>query len=104
MASIDLPPNVEPSSQAGVDSGARASLTRTLVNLWPHIWPGDRADLKRRVVWSLVLMSIGLVATYQISKGKSILITVIFWLLGVVFTVGFAALGQMMSSAFVGAG
>ncbi len=66
MASIDLPPNVEPSSQAGVDSGARASLTRTLVNLWPHIWPGDRADLKRRVVWSLVLLLLAKLATLSV--------------------------------------
>ena len=66
MASIDLPPNVEPSPQAGVDSGARASLTRTLVNLWPHIWPGDRADLKRRVVWSLVLLLLAKLATLSV--------------------------------------
>ncbi len=28
----------------------------TLAHLWPYIWPGDRFDLKMRVVWSLVLL------------------------------------------------
>jgi len=37
---------------------ANASLTATLVQLWPYIWPGERADLKMRVVWSMVLLVI----------------------------------------------
>ncbi|SFI86675.1 ATP-binding cassette, subfamily B [Bradyrhizobium sp. Gha] len=28
----------------------------TLAHLWPYIWPGDRFDLKMRVVWSMVLL------------------------------------------------
>jgi ATP-binding cassette subfamily B protein len=36
------------------------------VNLWPHIWPGDRADLKRRVVWSLVLLLLAKLATLSV--------------------------------------
>jgi hypothetical protein len=56
------------------------------------------------MIWSFVLMGIGLYATYQISKGKSILITVIFWVLGLAATLGFAAIGQMMTSAFAPAG
>jgi ATP-binding cassette subfamily B protein len=28
----------------------------TLAHLWPYIWPGDRYDLKMRVVWSMVLL------------------------------------------------
>jgi ATP-binding cassette subfamily B protein len=35
------------------DGGA---LWRTLVRLWPYIWPSDRADLKWRVVWATVLL------------------------------------------------
>ncbi|MDC7787661.1 ABC transporter ATP-binding protein/permease [Rhodoplanes sp. TEM] len=31
-------------------------LLATLVALWPYIWPSDRADLKARVVWALVLL------------------------------------------------
>lgn len=34
----------------------RATLMGTLAHLWPYIWPGDRVDLKMRVVWSLVLL------------------------------------------------
>jgi len=34
----------------------RATLMGTLAHLWPFIWPGDRFDLKMRVVWSLVLL------------------------------------------------
>lgn len=35
------------------DSG---STFGTLVNLWPYMWPSDRADLKARVVWATVLL------------------------------------------------
>ena len=38
------------------DSPEKATLIGTLVHLWPYIWPGDRADLKMRVVWSMVLL------------------------------------------------
>ncbi len=31
---------------------------RTLVNLWPYMWPSDRADLKARVVWATVFLVI----------------------------------------------
>jgi len=41
-----------------VRAAASASLTATLVQLWPYIWPGERADLKMRVVWSMVLLVI----------------------------------------------
>ncbi|TCU60697.1 ATP-binding cassette subfamily B protein [Bradyrhizobium sp. R2.2-H] len=34
----------------------QATLMGTLAHLWPYIWPGDRVDLKMRVVWSLVLL------------------------------------------------
>ncbi|MBR1176908.1 ABC transporter ATP-binding protein/permease [Bradyrhizobium sp. KB893862 SZCCT0404] len=37
-------------------SPERATLMGTLAHLWPYIWPGDRFDLKMRVVWSLVLL------------------------------------------------
>jgi len=35
---------------------AGPTLIGTLAHLWPYIWPGDRFDLKMRVVWSLVLL------------------------------------------------
>ncbi|MET3583347.1 ATP-binding cassette subfamily B protein [Mesorhizobium robiniae] len=35
------------------DSG---STFRTLRDLWPYMWPADRADLRARVVWATVLL------------------------------------------------
>lgn len=29
---------------------------RTIINLWPYMWPSDRADLKMRVVWATVFL------------------------------------------------
>src|SRR6266481_6550946 len=41
-------------------------LTGTLVNLWPYIWPSDRPDLQRRVLWSLVLLLAAKLATIAV--------------------------------------
>src|SRR5438270_3491031 len=49
------------------DSAAqRATLIGTLAHLWPYIWPGDRADLKMRVVWSFVLLLVAKLATLAV--------------------------------------
>jgi ATP-binding cassette, subfamily B, heavy metal transporter len=52
-----------PSSASPAD---KATLIGTLVHLWPFIWPGDRADLKMRVAWSVVLLLIAKVATLAV--------------------------------------
>jgi ATP-binding cassette subfamily B protein len=44
----------------------RATMFGTLVHLWPYIWPGDRFDLKMRVVWSMVLLLIAKLATLAV--------------------------------------
>src|SRR6266478_3188142 len=45
-------------AQASSDrSIEQATLIGTLLHLWPYIWPGDRVDLKMRVVWSMVLLA-----------------------------------------------
>src|ERR1700676_1202777 len=44
----------------------QATLIGTLAHLWPYIWPGDRADLKMRVVWSMVLLLVAKVATLAV--------------------------------------
>jgi ABC-type transport system involved in Fe-S cluster assembly fused permease/ATPase subunit len=44
----------------------RATLIGTLVHLWPYISPGDRADLKMRVVWSFVLLLVAKLATLSV--------------------------------------
>ncbi len=48
------------------NSPDKATLIGTLVHLWPFIWPGDRADLKMRVAWSVVLLLIAKVATLAV--------------------------------------
>ncbi len=44
----------------------KATLIGTLAHLWPYIWPGDRADLKMRVVWSMVLLLVAKLATLSV--------------------------------------
>ncbi|MFB6459783.1 ABCB family ABC transporter ATP-binding protein/permease [Bradyrhizobium tunisiense] len=44
----------------------RATLMGTLAHLWPYIWPGDRFDLKMRVVWSLVLLLVAKLITLTV--------------------------------------
>ncbi len=47
-------------------SAEKATLIGTLVHLWPYIWPGDRVDLKMRVVWSMVLLLVAKLATLAV--------------------------------------
>src|ERR1700753_1307521 len=44
----------------------RATLIGTLAHLWPYIWPGDRVDLRMRVVWSVVLLLVAKFATLTV--------------------------------------
>ena len=52
--------------QTDIAVAEKATLLGTLIHLWPYIWPGDRADLKMRVVWSMVLLLIAKVATLAV--------------------------------------
>ncbi len=58
-AEADPPPSVD-------QSLGQATLVGTLAHLWPYIWPGDRADLKMRVVWSVVLLLVAKLATLAV--------------------------------------
>src|SRR5215467_10048082 len=61
-----------PSASAGhaqpaeSQTAEKVSLIGTLVHLWPYIWPGDRVDLKTRVVWSVVLLLLAKLATLSV--------------------------------------
>jgi ATP-binding cassette subfamily B protein len=44
----------------------RGALVKTLINLWPYIWPSDRRDLKARVLFSLVLLFFAKLATIAV--------------------------------------
>jgi ATP-binding cassette, subfamily B, heavy metal transporter len=47
-------------------SAEQATLVGTLIHLWPYIWPSDRADLKMRVMWSVVLLLVAKLATLAV--------------------------------------
>jgi ATP-binding cassette subfamily B protein len=47
-------------------SADRGALARTLVHLWPYIWPSDRADLKLRVVIATLLLLVAKLATIAV--------------------------------------
>src|SRR5579871_5728430 len=47
-------------------SGEGGRLSHTLVSLWPYIWPSDRPDLQRRVIWSLLLLVAAKLATLAV--------------------------------------
>jgi ATP-binding cassette subfamily B protein len=48
------------------DSAQKATLFGTLLQLWPYIWPGDRLDLKMRVVWAVLLLLAAKIATMTV--------------------------------------
>jgi ATP-binding cassette, subfamily B, heavy metal transporter len=47
-------------------SADRGALLSTIVRLWPYIWPSERADLKMRVVGSLLLLLAAKLATVAV--------------------------------------
>ncbi len=48
-----------------VDAG-RGGMKGTLINLWPYMWPSDRPDLKRRVLYASIFMVVGKIVTVLI--------------------------------------
>ena len=66
MAHTDSSPGAGAALPASDKSIEQATLIKTLVHLWPYIWPSDRADLKMRVVWSMVLLLIAKLTTLAV--------------------------------------
>jgi ATP-binding cassette subfamily B protein len=62
--SLSHPPTVQASTPR--PETERGTLFGTLMHLWPYIWPGDRADLKMRVVWAMVLLLVAKIATLAV--------------------------------------
>jgi ABC-type transport system involved in Fe-S cluster assembly fused permease/ATPase subunit len=58
------PPQTPAQDRSIVDE--RGALVKTLINLWPYIWPSDRRDLKARVLVSLVLLFFAKLATIAV--------------------------------------
>ena len=65
MAHLDPALGADPAPSSDQSFG-QATLAGTLAHLWPYIWPGDRADLKMRVVWSVVLLLLAKLATLAV--------------------------------------
>jgi ATP-binding cassette subfamily B protein len=59
------PPPAQASSGHSV-SADRGALLRTIVHLWPYIWPSDRADLKLRVLGALLMLLAAKLATIAV--------------------------------------
>src|SRR6478736_1000495 len=66
MADADSEPQAGDALPLANTSPEKATLIGTLVHLWPFIWPSDRADLKMRVVWSMVLLLVAKLATLSV--------------------------------------
>src|SRR5882757_4729853 len=66
MAHTDSAPGAGEALSPSSNAIEQATLIGTLLHLWPYIWPGDRADLKMRVVWSVVLLLFAKVATLSV--------------------------------------
>src|SRR4030081_2888257 len=66
MAHTDSAPGAGQALPPSGKSIEQATLIGTLVHLWPYIWPSDRADLKMRVVWSMVLLLVAKLATLSV--------------------------------------
>ncbi|MBV9956309.1 MAG: ABC transporter ATP-binding protein/permease [Pseudolabrys sp.] len=58
-------PNPPATSKSRVTAD-RGALLSTLINLWPNIWPSDRRDLKRRVLFAMVLLVLAKLATMAV--------------------------------------
>ena len=55
MTDLPPPPPLAPLRVGPVSAGEGKTLD-TLRNLWPHLWPSTRPDLKRAVVLALVAL------------------------------------------------
>src|SRR2546425_3758573 len=66
MAHTDLSRGAGEAQASSDRSIEQATLIGTLLHLWPYIWPGDRVDLKMRVVWSVVLLLVAKLATLSV--------------------------------------
>src|SRR5665213_3850700 len=47
-------------------SADRGALLKTIIHLWPYIWPSDRSDLKLRVLGAMVLLLAAKLATVAV--------------------------------------
>jgi ATP-binding cassette subfamily B protein len=69
MTQTDTAPHhqhAQAASRRFTEISDRGSLLKTLVGLWPYIWPGDRQDLKMRVLAATLVLLIAKFATLAV--------------------------------------
>ncbi|HSP51036.1 MAG TPA: ABC transporter ATP-binding protein/permease [Pseudolabrys sp.] len=54
------------SSEQPAVSASRGALLKTVIHLWPYIWPSDRRDLKQRVIGAMMLLLAAKLATISV--------------------------------------
>src|SRR5436305_13618058 len=47
-------------------SAERGALLRTVIHLWPYLWPSDRQDLKLRVLGAMLMLLAAKLATIAV--------------------------------------
>jgi ATP-binding cassette subfamily B protein len=58
--------HADAASRRFADISDRGTLLKTLLHLWPYIWPGDRRDLKLRVLAALAVLLVAKLATLAV--------------------------------------
>jgi ATP-binding cassette subfamily B protein len=62
----DVHPRSTRALKRDVSADGAASLVRTVILLWPYIWPSDRRDLKLRVWTTMLLLLVAKIATMAV--------------------------------------
>ncbi|MBL4892352.1 MAG: ABC transporter ATP-binding protein/permease [Rhizobiaceae bacterium] len=60
------PISAKPGNAPPLVSAESGDMATTMRNLWPYMWPSDRPDLKRNVMWAMVFMLVGKLVTVLI--------------------------------------
>jgi ATP-binding cassette, subfamily B, heavy metal transporter len=61
-----MPPHHQHSSSESQVSADRGALLRTVIHLWPYMWPSDRGDLKLRVLGAMLMLLAAKLATIAV--------------------------------------
>ncbi|PCI04441.1 MAG: metal ABC transporter permease [Hyphomicrobiales bacterium] len=60
------PTSAKPGNAPPLVSAKSGDMATTMRNLWPYMWPSDRPDLKRNVMWAMGFMLVGKLVTVAI--------------------------------------
>jgi hypothetical protein len=79
-------------------------LTNTEVRDLPAFVTAILQTLDIYRIWTLILIGVGIGATYRLSRGKSTAVALIYWILTLGLIAGVAALGQVITQSFAPGG